>query len=323
MRACLLLTCAALSDCLYTSNGPLRVQSPTIVSRPAQSRVVTARSSGRNSRKADVYISADRSLEYSIPGKVDQLDTASLTSYMQLPAYLYVQKLFPSKLERVEKNKFRLAVPPLKFFEWEVNPVTYSYIRQSDSAVIIESNESTLKGSPLIEALNGRFFFQIRTELTWRDQSVAKAIKARSQVEMWVNPPPPFNLIPAPLQEAGANTVFQLVLDALHQEFLKSLGDDVEKFQASKKYREEWASAVEADKIASEGSSSPLLLAQVSGSSPRSTTGPVGGIVSSSGPSFVAAMGFAAATAVIAIVGLSGRRRRGAVASCEETLLAS
>lgn len=238
-------------------SGPLSAEVRTTMSRPSVSTQALKLPSGRNSRKADVYINVDRSQEYSISGTADE--GTSLDSYMSLPAHLYIQTLFPStsKLECVEGNKYQIVVPPLKFFDWEVNPVTYSRIWQTDSAVIIESNESTLVGTPLIESLNGQYYFQIRTELSWK----ARSIMARSQVEMWVNPILPFSLIPPPIAENGGNAVFQFVLDALHREFLKALGNDINKFLTSKTYRQEWKAKAEADAISS---SPPQLLAQTS-----------------------------------------------------------
>lgn len=260
----LLLTCTTLSEGQFALNGPVRAHVPTKMSRPAlKARALMAMASGRNSRKADVYINADRSLQMPISSRIDE--GTSLTSYMRMPAILWITKFFPSKLKRVEGDKYQAVIPPLKFFDWEVNPITYSYIRQTDSSVVIESNESTLKGTPLIESLNGLFFFQIRTELSWKDEASAKTISARSQVEMWVNPPAPFNFIPSPIAETGGNAVFQLVLDALHREFLNPLEKDIKKFLTSGTYRQEWASIAEAATAADvKSSASPTSLFQTS-----------------------------------------------------------
>lgn len=242
MIVCLLFISVQMLQALYGSNVRIASRSPTVMA-------------GTNLKKPDLVINA-LSQEQQRVSNTRADEGASLTNYMRLPVEQYVTLDIPMSarfnLERIPGNRFLLSVPPMKFFDVEVNPLVYATVDHTDSAVVIASDEVKLAGSDFVKSLNGLFSTKFRSELSWRDRPNDKVIMAKAEIEMGLNPPPPFNLIPRELQENTANLVFKVTLDQGLMLFLRALADDYKKWATSQPYREQRAawSAVE-----SEGSS--------------------------------------------------------------------
>lgn len=62
-------------------------------------------------------------------------------------------------------------------------------------------------------------------------------IRAQSEIKIDVDPPGPFVIVPNKILEAVGNRAIQIVLGALQKNFMKSLGNDFEKWAVDEKYR--------------------------------------------------------------------------------------
>ena len=140
-----------------------------------------------------------------------------------------------AKLVRTDTaGEFALAVPPIRFavpgVPLTVSPSLLATVTSEPDQVTISSDACTLSGSPLIESLrlNERFDFRVRTVFTWVDGAADGAasgaagdaaggaeIRSSSKIEVDVETPSLFALVPRRLLEAIAAAAMRIVLDAL------------------------------------------------------------------------------------------------------------
>ena len=187
-------------------------------------------------------------------------DALSLSTYMRLPVEQYTTIPLPLRAElvlasdvwpeRTGANDFALRVPPLTFpipgVPLTVEPLCFARVRPQESCVLISSDECTLSGSAFVESLrlNERFTFQVRMQLTWDDdgsasnRDVRPCMLADTRVEVDVDTPPLFALVPRRLLEGIASGAMTVVLDTLQRAFLRNLAADYTRWATDARYRE-------------------------------------------------------------------------------------
>ena len=82
-----------------------------------------------------------------------------------------------------------------------------------------------------------RLTIQIRAELMWDSSTGGAAIRARTKVDVNVDTPAVFKLVPMPLLEAIVRRATRIVLDALLEVFLQNLAADYERWASDAGYR--------------------------------------------------------------------------------------
>ena len=82
-----------------------------------------------------------------------------------------------------------------------------------------------------------RLTFQIRAELMWDSSAGGAAIRAHTKVDVNVDTPAVFKLVPMPLLEAIVRRATRIVLDALLEVFLQNLAADYERWASDAGYR--------------------------------------------------------------------------------------
>ena len=68
---------------------------------------------------------------------------------------------------------------------------------------------------------------------------------SKSDIKVWVNPPPPFKYFPRSILETTGNTVMNFALNTVETSFLEALGKDYEKWSQDANYRFERANVKE------------------------------------------------------------------------------
>ena len=193
-------------------------------------------------RTFDAHIRLTRAVA-SPPISPLQDASCKLEDYMRLPVEQYCNIPLPmdAKLVRTSTaDEFALDVPPIRFavpgFPLTVSPCVLATVMSEPDRVVIASDSCTLTGSPIIESirLNERFDFRLRTTLTW-DSAVK--IHSSTQIEVDVETPQLFALVPRPLLVAIASTAMRIVLDALLEVFLRNLAADYERWATDADYR--------------------------------------------------------------------------------------
>ena len=88
-----------------------------------------------------------------------------------------------------------------------VRPVVECVVDPTRERVKITGEKAILSGSPIVEALNGRFKFKVVSEMTWRTGQIKDALDGgfsltvATDVHTTVDPPPVFRVIPRPVLE--------------------------------------------------------------------------------------------------------------------------
>ena len=175
----------------------------------------------------------------------------SLDNYMRLPVVQYTAIPLPLQaklLKTARSDEFEMRVPPLAFavpgLPITVAPTVLATVRSEQDRVLIRSDRCTLSGSPeaerLIDAtrLNERFSFNVRAELTWDSAPSRAVIRSRTAVEVDVDTPRIFKLVPMPVLEAIVTRATRVVLEALLEVFLRNLAADYARWATDSGYRE-------------------------------------------------------------------------------------
>lgn len=167
----------------------------------------------------------------------------SLTNYMQLPVEQYVCIKMPldATLSRIDGNKFNLTVPPVTFFNLDVSPTMICRVTQTNEAVLIESSECTLRGSPFVVGLNGCFKMLIKTNFKWIDLPTKRSILSNSHIYVEVDPPAPFKYFGKNILERTGSLALSIALRQIENAFVSSLSRDYEKWANDKAYRSQRA----------------------------------------------------------------------------------
>ena len=167
----------------------------------------------------------------------------NLNTYMTLPVEQYVLVPMPlnAKLSKSD-DEFLLTVPPLKFFNLEVQPLVKAQVILEADKVVITSHQCRLQSpneASYIEKvnLNDRFQFQAQCVLTW-DEQEDHTIFAHTQIHVDVDPPPPFSKLPRSVLEATGNAAMRISMNYIIQSFLKGLAMDYQKWAHDDEYRQ-------------------------------------------------------------------------------------
>ena len=201
----------------------------------------------------DAHIRLARSVVQPVSPQRDA--GVGLDDYMRLPVEQYCNIPLPMEATLVGTDKadeFALTVPPITFsipgVPLTVSPSLLATVTSEPDRVCISSDACTLSGSPFVESLrlNERFDFRVRTVFTWTDGAAGGAaggaeipceIRSSSEIEVDVETPKLFALVPRRLLEAIATAAMRLVLDALQQVFVRNLAKDYERWVTDEGYR--------------------------------------------------------------------------------------
>ena len=166
----------------------------------------------------------------------------SLESYMTLPVEQYVLVPMPlnAKLSR-QDDEFLLIVPPMNFFNLQVQPIVTASVILEPNQVVISSKKCRLNSptgeSSYIEKvrLNDRFQFYASCTLSWDTENIF----ASTKIKVDVDPPRPFDKLPRKLLETTGNTAMRLSMNYIIRSFLKGLSQDFYRWSEDEEYREQ------------------------------------------------------------------------------------
>jgi hypothetical protein len=184
-------------------------------------------------------------------------DGCSLQDYMRLPVDQYVCIKMPlnAELKRIDESFFNLTVPPVTFFNLQVSPTVQCVVSQTEDAVVIQSNSVHLSGSPYVESLNGCYKIRIQTIFNWKDSPAYKGILSRSEIDVDVDPPPPFKYFGKRVLETTGTLAMTIALRQIENAFVTNLGADFARWARNPDYRRARASASAGVNIESSSSS--------------------------------------------------------------------
>eukprot|EP00775_Hariotina_reticulata_P007243 gene7243-7456_t len=157
----------------------------------------------------------------------------ALAEYMALPASQY-SVLDARKIERIDESTFRCYVGRLAFFGLSVEPVITVSVVVEDKGCTIKLLSARLQGSKAVEDVNSKFTAQMTNKVRWSitpDPS-EKEISSDTTIEVVVQVPTWFSVVPVPSIEAAGSSVMQTTLNLMVPRFLEQLEKDYHRWAA-------------------------------------------------------------------------------------------
>ncbi|CAL1386950.1 unnamed protein product [Linum trigynum] len=151
-----------------------------------------------------------------------------LTEYMSLPASQY-SVLDAERIERVDDNTFRCYVYRFKFFNFEVCPVLLVKVEEQPYGCCIKLLSCKLEGSPIVVAQNDKFDASMVNRIscdTNQSNSLVQQLTSDAVIEVSIEVPFAFRLLPAGAIESAGTGVLQQILGIMLPRFMQQLVKD-------------------------------------------------------------------------------------------------
>ena len=172
---------------------------------------------------------------------------ACLHAYMTLPVEQYFV-LDPGAVERLGPTSFRCRIPRLSFFSVWLEPEVDVEVSISSERVHMRSAATRLRGSDFVERsrLIEHMDMAWSTTLTWGPQLEGGAhMSVQTEVSVWCEVLPPFNLMPRSLLSGACNAVLRRAVPALLVAFVRQLAADYDRWSSEPEYRARRAALAE------------------------------------------------------------------------------
>lgn len=151
-----------------------------------------------------------------------------LSEYMSLPASQY-SVLDAERIEREDENTFKCYVYRFKFFSFEVCPVLLVRVEEQPYGCRIRLLSCKLEGSPIVVAQNEKFSASMVNEVSYSfsdESSTARQLISETTIEVVIDIPFAFRVIPVEMIESTGNQVLQQLLKMMLPRFLSQLAKD-------------------------------------------------------------------------------------------------
>ncbi|CAL1374153.1 unnamed protein product [Linum trigynum] len=151
-----------------------------------------------------------------------------LMEYMSLPASQY-SVLDAERIERVDDNTFRCYVYRFKFFNFEVCPVLLVKVEEQPYGCCIKLLSCKLEGSPIVVAQNDKFDASMVNRIscdTNQSNSLVQQLSSDAVIEVSIEVPFAFRLLPVAAIESAGTGVLQQILGIMLPRFMQQLVKD-------------------------------------------------------------------------------------------------
>ncbi|XP_030931686.1 uncharacterized protein LOC115957554 [Quercus lobata] len=184
-------------------------------------------------RPSSIRISADSTQKARFVARrkesvtVRQLERP-LIEYMRLPASQY-SVLDAERIERVDENTFRCYIYRIKFFAFEVCPVLLVRVEEQPNGCCIRLLSCKLEGSPMVAAQNDKFEASMVNQVSCgsnQSNSLVQQLTSDTVIEVGIEIPSAFSLIPVQAIESTGTQVLEQVLRIMLPRFTAQLVKD-------------------------------------------------------------------------------------------------
>ncbi|KAG1678618.1 hypothetical protein FOA52_012625 [Chlamydomonas sp. UWO 241] len=159
---------------------------------------------------------------------------ASLAKYMTHAAENFANIPIPlgGKLTRIDATTMEMVVPRFELFDVWMQPRAQTHVAvYGDYAEVTSGNgDCVLEGSHHIQSLKLQELYNLDVRITFKWDDVAKApnpqIFAKGKIEVEVDIPLPFAIMPAPIIKAGGDLAMNTVLNVMMPSFMDKLASD-------------------------------------------------------------------------------------------------
>nr|XP_023883501.1 uncharacterized protein LOC111995795 [Quercus suber]POE71555.1 uncharacterized protein CFP56_12782 [Quercus suber] len=151
-----------------------------------------------------------------------------LIEYMRLPASQY-SVLDAERIERVDENTFRCYIYRIKFFAFEVCPVLLVRVEEQPNGCCIRLLSCKLEGSPMVAEQNDKFEASMVNQVSCgsnQSSSLVQQLTSDTVIEVSIEIPSAFSLIPVQAIESTGTQVLEQVLRIMLPRFTAQLVKD-------------------------------------------------------------------------------------------------
>lgn len=233
---------------LCSTSARREARRPTDVRAQAEREgdvLVVTDAAEEDGKKKVAYLCAKSSCDVPVLGATG--DGVEVQDYLKLPIEQYFIS-DPDRITKVSENEFLFQLPRLLFFNVWVAPVVTMSVRVTEepqTVVNIEAMRCVVEGSSFVEKMriNDRLRIKVRTSLREAEggEGDASLLRAATNLEVWCEIVPPFNLLPKKFLEKSCNAVLKQTLKTLLKSFLVELKEDYHAWSTDAEYREERA----------------------------------------------------------------------------------
>lgn len=159
---------------------------------------------------------ASQSVEIVVP---DQ--PVAICHYLRQPQRLVHALVDPTRIETLGEEHFRLKMRPLEFMTLSIQPtVDLKVWAEANGTVRLQSVACEIRG---VEYINQRFGLNLQGYLSPHQINGQTWLKGNADLEVQVDLPMPFAMMPKPILETTGNGLLKSVLLTIKQRLLHQL----------------------------------------------------------------------------------------------------
>jgi Protein of unknown function (DUF1997) len=163
-----------------------------------------------------VKFTADRSVEIAVPQQ-----PIPIQHYLRQPHRLVRSLVDPSRIKQVGDDEFCLAMRPLSFFGFELQPTVFLRVwTTADGTVRIVSTNCEIRG---IDYIDRRFSLELIGELSPDRYQGQTYLIGHADLEVQVDLPPPLSFMPTAIVESAGNSLLKGILNTFKQRLMHQL----------------------------------------------------------------------------------------------------
>jgi hypothetical protein len=158
----------------------------------------------------------------SLPAKIEVPDQPiPIQHYLRQPQRLVNALVDPTRLERLQDDRFRINVRPLNFMMLSIQPVVDLKIwAEPNGTVHLRSVGCKLRD---MQYVNERFHLRLIGKLVPTSEGQMTYLKGEADLEVNVELPPVLWFTPQPMLEAAGNALLMSVLHTIEQRLMRQL----------------------------------------------------------------------------------------------------
>ncbi|MDF5721706.1 MAG: DUF1997 domain-containing protein [Rhizonema sp. PD37] len=151
--------------------------------------------------------------------------------YLRQPQRLVNALIDPSRVKSLSEEVFRLKMRPINFMSLSIQPTVDMRVwASSQGTIYLQSVGCEIIG---VEYINQRFSLNLKGFLSPQQLKTGTCLKGRADLEVQVDLPIPFSLMPAPILETAGNGLLKSVLLTIKQRLLSQLLADYRRWVIS------------------------------------------------------------------------------------------
>jgi len=168
---------------------------------------------------------------------------ATLNSYMKglSQDFSVIKMPLGANLKKLSPTEYEILVPKIQLFEVWFAPRASASVRFLDHRMELASSQCLLEGSSHVNdlKLNDVFNLDVKVAFSWKESGSQPTIMSEASIDVDVDVPMPFALIPKPVLETTGNAAFAITLNLMLNGFVEGLAQDYDRWGRDAQLRQQ------------------------------------------------------------------------------------